>query len=159
MLREFDDIWKDIDRQRKREMQEIKTQTEITRNSLEIKKLRLEIERLEREEQIAKEKAYQEWLRSPAGQAAMKRERDKQFYMREKSIDFLFNRPYAIISKKNLDGSPAHITYKNYISVIYWIFMLVMGVSMGGIAIIGAILGAMVLVALFYFVRFELGIT
>ena len=30
---------------------------------------------------------------------------------------------------------------------------------MGGIAIIGAILGAMVLIPLFYFVRFEVGIT
>jgi hypothetical protein len=58
-------------------MQEIKTRTEITRNSLEIQKLRLEIQKLEREEQIAKEKAYREWLASPAGQAAMKRERDK----------------------------------------------------------------------------------
>ena len=100
-------------------MQEIKTRTEITRNSLEIQKLRLEIQKLEREEQIAKEKAYREWLASPAGQAAMKRERDKQIYMREKSIEFLFNRPYALIFKKNFGGSPAHITYKNYVSVVY----------------------------------------
>jgi hypothetical protein len=159
MMREFDEIWRDLDRQRRRQLQEIRTQTEITKNSLEIQKLRLEIQKLEREEQLAKEKAYQEWLRSPAGQAAIKREQDKRIYLSEKSKEFLFNRPYALIFKKNIGGLPANITYKNYISVIYWIFFISLGISMGGIAIIGAILTAMIFVIIFYFVRFELRLT
>jgi hypothetical protein len=158
MMREFDEVWRGIYREQSRRLNELKTQTEITKNSLEIQKLHLEIQRLEREEEIAKREAYKKWLGSDEGKAAIQREKDKRRYLKDKSIEFLFNRPYAIIFKKNIGGSPTHIDYKNYVSILYWIFFIVLGISMGGISIIPAILMAMILVLAFYFIRFELGL-
>jgi hypothetical protein len=132
-----------------------KNRLESERARLEIEKTQLEIERLKREKQLEEER----WRNSPEGKEYIrkmnKRYDDKRFYVRDKSINFLFTRPLDLLRNRKA----GNVTYKNYISVIYWLFFVgIYSYIYGILGFFGGILIAMILVGIFYFVRFELGL-
>lgn len=127
--------------------------SEIRRNNAETALIRKQLEILERQEEEARREAYERWIRSPEGQAAIKKYNDRQYFVREKSINFLFRRPYNLLVRKNLES----VTYKNYISIIYWIFFLVPAVYNYGIfGLFLGVLMSVLLILFFYFVYFEI---
>lgn len=154
--------WRDIDNQR-HDLEYRVYQSEMIRNDAETELYRKQLAILERQEEEAKRIAYERWLRSPEGQAYIKKYNDRQYFVRVKSINFLFKRPYNLLARKNLES----ITYKNYISLIFWIFCFYSAFATNPlkkidlfagiiIPIIVAIFGAVILTLIFYFVYFEI---
>lgn len=154
--------WRDLDNQRL-DLDDRLSRSEISRNVAETELIRKQLAILERQEEEAKRVAYERWIRSPEGQAYVKKYNDRQYFVRVKSINFLIKRPYNLLARKNLES----ITYKNYISVIFWIFMLYSAFSfnptkgfslIGGIIlpIITAIFMAVIITLIFYFASFEI---
>lgn len=148
---------------RRRDLEDQLRGSEIRRNNAETALIRKQLERLRQEEEEAEKEAYEKWIRSPEGQAYRKKYNDRQYFVRVKSINFLFKRPYNLLARKNLES----ITYKNYISVIFWIFILYSAFTFnpsrnfdlfGSIfmPIIVALFMATILILIFYFVYFEI---
>jgi hypothetical protein len=154
--------WQDIEDQR-RGLENRLMSSEIERNHAETALIKKQLERIQLAEEEEKRLAYERWIRSPAGQAYIKKYNDRQYFVREKTFNFLFKRPYNLLARKNLQS----ITYKNYISVIFWIFILASSFSFNPsknfgifeslfLPIFLAIVMAIVLTLIFYVIYFEI---
>lgn len=154
--------WQEIEAQR-RGLENRWMSSEIEKNHAETALRKKQLERIEREEEEEKRQVYERWIRSPEGQAFIKKYNDRQYFVREKTFNFLFRRPYNLLARKNLQN----ITYKNYISVLFWIFILASSFSFNPsknfgifeslfLPIFVAIVMAIVLTLIFYVIYFEI---
>ena len=155
------DIWGPVpdnqdptDNEKSNELDDEFKRSTIHRNQLESERTQLEINRLKRQEELDRER----WRNSPEGRQYAKEMNqkydDKRFYIRDKSLNFLFYRPIALLKDRHANG----ITYKNYLSIIYWV--LVVGFYsyfFGFTGFIGGAIIAMALILVFYLIRFEIG--
>jgi len=77
--------------------------------------------------QQEKERAEREYWISPEGRARIKKNNARLYYLRSHIINFLWTRPVALINKfvRKID---IEIDIKNYVSGVYWLFVLILGI-------------------------------
>ena len=120
-----------------------------------------------------RERIEREYWNSPEGRARIKKNNARLYYLRSHIIKFLWTRPVALINKfvRKID---IEIDKKNYISGIYWFFVLLFGsltlltpppatypnfpwiITIPLVFVSVSIFGA-IFVVIFYLIKFEVG--
>ena len=101
-----------------------------------------------------KERAEKEYWDSPEGRRRMQKDTARHYYLRSHIIDFFWNRPIALINQ-TVKKVNAGVTYKNYISIIFWILWIIVPIIYGLLYLPAVFFGSIFLMIAIYYVKFE----